>query len=291
MDKNKIPILGSAIGNGSGLIGQFFAQRHDQRMAKDQRNFNLRTQQDQRNWDLQQWNRQNTYNEGRWNAENEYALKLWHMQNSYNSPQEQMARLKEAGLNPHLMYGQGTVGNTSSPASSGSTRGSALKSPDVKSYSRAQSRNILQGMDIFGQYQNFKSTQAQIDNLEASTAVAQQDEYYKAMKTANEVLSNQRGKFQFNLNKELRETQVEAAKANMEKVKNEAQKSLYDSQQSKIGVNIRGLDQKLKKHSLKLREEGLNENDPAYMRILIQQFKKDGLKTLMRPWNPYLKNN
>lgn len=38
-------------------------------------------------------------------------IEMWRMQNEYNSPQAQMQRLKEAGLNPHLMYGKGTVGN------------------------------------------------------------------------------------------------------------------------------------------------------------------------------------
>lgn len=38
-------------------------------------------------------------------------VEMWNLQNQYNSPQAQMQRLKEAGLNPHLMYGKGTVGN------------------------------------------------------------------------------------------------------------------------------------------------------------------------------------
>jgi hypothetical protein len=33
------------------------------------------------------------------------------MQNAYNTPAKQMERLKAAGLNPALMYGQGNVGN------------------------------------------------------------------------------------------------------------------------------------------------------------------------------------
>lgn len=35
------------------------------------------------------------------------ALKDWNAQNQYNSPQEQIKRLKAAGLNPALMYGEG----------------------------------------------------------------------------------------------------------------------------------------------------------------------------------------
>lgn len=43
------------------------------------------------------------------------ALDMWNKQNEYNSPAAQMARLSQAGLNPHLVYGNGTVaGNTGS---------------------------------------------------------------------------------------------------------------------------------------------------------------------------------
>lgn len=38
---------------------------------------------------------------------------MWHMQNAYNSPAEQMKRFGAAGLNPHLIYGHGTPGNSS----------------------------------------------------------------------------------------------------------------------------------------------------------------------------------
>lgn len=36
-------------------------------------------------------------------------IKFWEMQNKYNSPSEQMARLKKAGLNPALIYGSGAT--------------------------------------------------------------------------------------------------------------------------------------------------------------------------------------
>jgi hypothetical protein len=37
--------------------------------------------------------------------------KMFDYQNAYNTPKNQMKRLKDAGLNPALMYGQGTTGN------------------------------------------------------------------------------------------------------------------------------------------------------------------------------------
>lgn len=43
------------------------------------------------------------------------SVEMWNQQNMYNSPQAQMQRYMEAGLNPHLIYGQGTPGNAVSP--------------------------------------------------------------------------------------------------------------------------------------------------------------------------------
>jgi hypothetical protein len=40
-----------------------------------------------------------------------FSLDMWNRQNAYNTPANQMQRLKDAGLNPALMYGQGNVGN------------------------------------------------------------------------------------------------------------------------------------------------------------------------------------
>lgn len=44
----------------------------------------------------------------------ERGLEMWNMTNAYNTPSAQMQRYAEAGLNPNLIYGQGTPGNSSS---------------------------------------------------------------------------------------------------------------------------------------------------------------------------------
>lgn len=47
-----------------------------------------------------------------YNRERSDALADWNMQNTYNSPAAQMERLKAAGLNPNLVYGNGVVANS-----------------------------------------------------------------------------------------------------------------------------------------------------------------------------------
>ncbi|AXL14955.1 DNA pilot protein [Microviridae sp.] len=73
--------------------------------------------------DQQQWERESAdlaweRNQQQWNATNQWNLEQWNRQNEYNSPQSQMKRFKDAGLSPHLMYGQGTAGNSGSVTSS-----------------------------------------------------------------------------------------------------------------------------------------------------------------------------
>lgn len=45
----------------------------------------------------------------------QYAVENWNRENNYNKPEEQMKRLKAAGLNPDLVYGNGASGLQSGP--------------------------------------------------------------------------------------------------------------------------------------------------------------------------------
>ena len=58
----------------------------------------------------------NDANERMQHAQNKWNLDQWNRNNAYNSPAAQMQRFKAAGLNPDLMYQQGTPGISSSPA-------------------------------------------------------------------------------------------------------------------------------------------------------------------------------
>lgn len=77
-------IIPAAISAISGLIGQRRQEKHNRGLAEFQADANERYLQNQL---------------------------------SYNSPESQMARFQQAGLNPHLIYGQGNPGNQSAPIS------------------------------------------------------------------------------------------------------------------------------------------------------------------------------
>ena len=61
---------------------------------------------------------------------------MWNAQNAYNTPVAQMKRLKEAGLNPMLVYGSGshsfTAGSMSASGATGA--GSGLASSLVSGF-------------------------------------------------------------------------------------------------------------------------------------------------------------
>lgn len=71
----------------------------------------------------------NMFNNSRTNEANkeiqrnqqEFDLKMWNLKNFYDSPEQQMLRLKDAGLNPNLVYGSGGVTGTSGPPVKSST--------------------------------------------------------------------------------------------------------------------------------------------------------------------------
>jgi hypothetical protein len=79
---------------------------------------------------------------------------MWNKANDYNSPKSQMGRFKEAGLNPNLIYGQGTSGNTA-------TTLPKYQAPSIK-YDYQPKTNLPETLSVF---QNFLMRQAQTDNL------------------------------------------------------------------------------------------------------------------------------
>lgn len=91
--------------------------------------------------------------------------KMWKMMKKYNTPRAQMQRYKAAGLNPNLIYGQGTPGNVSSFPT--------YNAPDI-SYRGIKGKGYI-GEAIAGgitQFQNIRQKSAQIDLVQEQADVA-----------------------------------------------------------------------------------------------------------------------
>jgi len=81
---------------------------------------------------------------------------MWHMQNLYNSPKAQMQRFEQAGLNPNLIYGQGSPGNASAM-------------PKRQQVTSAMRDTKIPKLNMIQAYQNVATQEAQRKNIEADT--------------------------------------------------------------------------------------------------------------------------
>lgn len=68
--------------------------------AVSQGNLNKKT----REWNAEQAEKQREWSEKMYNEQNAWNYEMWQKQNEYNSPEQQLARMRDAGLNP-LYYG------------------------------------------------------------------------------------------------------------------------------------------------------------------------------------------
>lgn len=230
----------------------------------------------------QKWNEQQAQNQQQWNQQMQnqqwnQQVAFWHMMNQYNSPQSQMARFKEAGLNPHLIYGQGNAGNAAS-----------IQTPDVKGYTRAEASNHIRGLDVFGDFNRFQNIQAQTDNLESQSELASQNALLTAQKTANEAILGKRSELDYGIARELRDTQVEAAKTALEKAQRDVRKSDLDIEYASRTINprvkkmqqdllnsikdgrLKDLRAQIDAYEVKLNKENLSKGD----HILYRQLKR-----------------
>ena len=85
----------------------------------------------------------------------QFAVDMWNKQNEYNLPTNQMQRLRDAGINPHLAYSNGQPMNTSNAPATPTGIGS-------------MPQGIAPQMNI-GEIFNALMTKAQIKQMEAQT--------------------------------------------------------------------------------------------------------------------------
>jgi hypothetical protein len=99
-----------------------------------------------------------------YNTQRQDALADWNRQNQYNSPAAQMQRYKDAGLSPHLIYGQ----QNTAPA----IRSTEAKAPQY----------MAPNIDVSGAA-NPLLIQAQLKNIEANTIKTLSETDFKNLNT------------------------------------------------------------------------------------------------------------
>jgi hypothetical protein len=125
-------------------------------------------------------------------AEQSAADRAWNMTNEYNHPVQQMQRLREAGLNPHLIYGKGAQ-NTAPMMAKATGKPSTEVAP------------MLGGADIFGRAQGLMRAKQDTDNLASQNKVLNQEALLKAAQTLETITKAKKGQFDLELANETRD--------------------------------------------------------------------------------------
>lgn len=231
-------------------------------------------------------------------------LRFWNMQNEYNSPQNQVKRFEEAGLNKNLIAGQGNPGNAG-----------AVNTPDVQP---AQFRTPEWGQGIKAgglTYMNamydLEIKQAQAKQIEAQTQVTQEDAVLRKLQQLSTMAGTDRTKaqtewsiFDLGFAKDLRETSADYKRELLRQLKTNIDLSIRkDSRESlqttsnikeaaermlnmkaqrgqtvaetfriRKAIDIMDKDGTLKDIEIQLRKKGINPNDPQWTRMLSMFF-------------------
>lgn len=218
-------------------------------------------------------------------------LEFWRMQNEYNSPERQMQRFKDAGLNPMLAYGGGNAGQAGD-----------IPTPDVQG---AQFRvPEFQGIGAAGselaKYFDYEIKQAQYSNLLAQNTKLLEEALLVGTQRTNIEQGTERSKFDLELDRETRNITVEQRQENLRQIQlqnkfnldeNErrristaqnvaesvqrvlnlrSQREVSQAEKKRINATIENLkkDTTLKQLDIELKQIGINENSPIYAKII-----------------------
>lgn len=146
----------------------------------------------------------------------EKNLEMWNLQNEYNTPLNQRKRMEQAGFNPNLVYGHGTVANTASNAPT-------YQAPTLQAYTNLP--NI--GEAIVNTLNNTRIAEAQAKKAEAEAIKAREDARGQGL--SNDIFA-EFGRADAKYNNELLEY-----KRNFEKERNKyvRQRAYYEKQNDK----------------------------------------------------------
>lgn len=274
--------IGSVAATGFQALGNIGNSKKSRQAAADMNNANIAFQQ-------------------QLNADNrQFSQDMWDKTNAYNSPAQVMARFKEAGLNPHLIYG--SQPQASQPMSA------STKAPTVEALPIDRTVSDL-GTTMMQGAQNYlanKMQQAQINNLEKTSQVMDADINTKNASIAESISRTARSKYDLELAQELRGNIVQDAiygtqskgldvQKTEQEIRNsiksgqltdaQIQKAAQEIEQSKASIKMMQMqgenlkaDNELKRLDLQLKRLGIQPSDSPLFRIPIQTLSDPDLR-------------
>lgn len=247
--------------------------------------------------------REEAYADKQYNRSRADSLADYHMQNEYNSPQAQMQRLRAAGLNPNLIYGDGA--NTPSATVRGSDSGSYKPQAYMPDYSFVGGA-LSAGVDL-----DIKN--AQRSNILEQTENLKTERILKAAQTVGEMARTESSWIDNDTKQQVQQYQVEAAKLALSKMQADIDSSIANTnftvaegqrklelhegnlqeqiyriyqqeltaaktdaerRQIEEAIKLIQTDTRLKQLDEDLKKQGIQPGDPMWMRVIYRQAER-----------------
>ena len=246
--------------------------------------------------------------------QNEFAVKSWAMQQLYNSPKAQMLRLKQAGLNPNLVYGNG-ADNTSSSMPASAPRdyrpqmGSPVGTDAINNYVNLQGmkrQNDLAEMEIIAKAQQVSESQFRVKKgTEVDIPKSISEMYNTNSKTAMNAFDLRAKERLYDTSvsmaeEKLRQIGLENAKLTIqnENLPDQIKADLYETYQRayllKSQRQTNAIDRLIKQEELKLNRNGIQKTDSLISRIfgnlLPDLDKGQGFNEYIDSWSEKVRN-
>lgn len=250
------------------------------------------------------------------------ALENWRRQNEYNSPAKQMQRFKEAGLNPNLIYGQGSAGNASNidlgkPGNPDTSVtdftpiGQAISNGFIKYYDIRQANanitNTERQNEILAlkkEYQEAENQGILIDNMLKDIKLSgdkialkfKEPLLYYSLEMNAQRLAEMRQNMQLNLNKDEREavrlaSDLRTAVINVAYIR--AQTATTEAQRQMILKQIDNIkaDTALKEQSYRFQKDGIPPNDGSVGAFLMRLIPPELMTDIQGGFREFYKEN
>lgn len=215
-------VASAAIGGITSVLGNLFGIN-----AQD-KNREMQIQEAQKNRDFQ---------EKMYYQQLKDNIGIWKMQAAYDLPSAQVQRLRDAGLNPMLMYGQGGTSLTSQ---------SAPQSASAPSGSQA---NLSYDSSHFAHIANAAMMMAQIKALNAQSEKTEQESQNLETENQQKRLDFQFSQETYNIRKAIQYHNADLLRTSMDKMRQE----IYNSSQittQQILTYMQGRQYEIKRYNL-----------------------------------------
>lgn len=227
-----------------------------------------------------------------------WALDDWEKVAQYNSPQEQMNRLKQAGLNPHLVYGNGADAQMSPIRDSGGQAPQGQTKHDEPIRIQGQENIIMdyaalqaRGMQTDLMQQQARLIQEQAEKVELEKYLLGENIRDKTFKNDLQIEQRDQILLEQSLKNEKTSTDINATNTRLqyEGIKIGLQKRQLDLQAAKTAADVAKIDQEILTEVVKRNYTG-RQQEMLLKQMDTEEFKQQLLKmqefVLHNPFKP-----